>query len=114
MIGGVGLLCALLVLVSRGLRIALRAALPGVRQAALRTQSTFVSLLAVGVSALLGWQTLVIVGGTLRLIPLTGIALPFVSYGGSSMLISCVMVGLLLRASDYSVPGLPRRKRREG
>jgi cell division protein FtsW (lipid II flippase) len=107
-IGGIGLLAALLVLVARGLRIAMRAALPGVRQSPLRTQSTFVSLLAAGISALLGWQTLVIVGGTLRLIPLTGITLPFVSYGGSSMLISCVMVGLLLRASAYGTPGTPR------
>ena len=104
-VGGVGLLAALLVLVARGLRIALRATLPGVRQAPLRVQSAFVSLLAVGVSALLGWQTLVIVGGTLRLIPLTGITLPFVSYGGSSMLMLCALVGLLLRASAYGAPG---------
>ena len=104
-IGGIGLLAAFLVLVARGLRIAICAALPGVQQAPLRTQSSFVSLLAVGISALLGWQTLVIVGGTLRLIPLTGITLPFVSYGGSSMLISCLMVGLLLRASVYGAPG---------
>ena len=108
-----GCAAALLVLISRGLRIAIRASLPGVRQSPLRTQSTFVSLLAVGISALLGWQTLVIVGGTLRLIPLTGITLPFVSYGGSSMLISCVMVGLLLRASDYGAPR-PRRGHQEG
>ena len=104
-VGGIGLLAALFILVARGLRIAIRATLPGVRQAPLRVQSSFVSLLAVGISALLGWQTLVIVGGTLRLIPLTGITLPFVSYGGSSMLISCVMVGLLLRASVYGAPG---------
>jgi cell division protein FtsW (lipid II flippase) len=112
-IGGVGLLAALLLLVGRGLRIAIHATLPGVRQAPLRVQSTFVSLLAVGVSALLGWQTLVIVGGTLRLIPLTGITLPFVSYGGSSMVISCAMVGLLLRASTYGAPGVARRTRRD-
>jgi cell division protein FtsW (lipid II flippase) len=104
-VGGLGLLAALLILVARGLRIAIRATLPGVRQAPLRVQSSFVSLLAVGISALLGWQTLVIVGGTLRLIPLTGITLPFVSYGGTSMLISCTMVGLLLRASAYGAPG---------
>jgi cell division protein FtsW (lipid II flippase) len=103
-IGGVGLLAALLLLVARGLRIAILATLPGARIAPLSHQSLFVSLLAVGVSALLGWQTLVIVGGTLRLIPLTGITLPFVSYGGSSMLISCAMVGLLLRASSYGAP----------
>jgi cell division protein FtsW (lipid II flippase) len=104
-IGALGLLAALTVLIGRGLRIAMRAALPGIDQAPYRVQSTFVSLLAAGISALLGWQTLVIVGGTLRLIPLTGITLPFVSYGGSSMLISCVMIGLLLRASAYGAPG---------
>jgi cell division protein FtsW (lipid II flippase) len=67
----------------------------------MRVESSFVSLLAVGLSATLGWQSLIIVGGTLKLIPLTGITLPFVSYGGSSMLVSCLMVGLLIRASAY-------------
>ena len=47
----------------------------------------------------LGIQALVILGGTLRLIPLTGITLPFVSYGGSSLLVNTLMVGLLLAVS---------------
>jgi cell division protein FtsW (lipid II flippase) len=56
---------------------------------------------------MLGWQSLIILGGTLKIIPLTGITLPFVSYGGSSMLISCVTIGLLIRASctRTAVPG---------
>ena len=89
MLGAIGVILALLLLVARGLRAAIRAGTP------------FVSLLAVGLSATLGWQSLIILGGTLKLIPLTGITLPFVSYGGSSMLVSCLMVGLLIRASAY-------------
>jgi cell division protein FtsW (lipid II flippase) len=94
-LGALGLLLALLILVSRGLRTAIRA------------QTPFVSLLAVGLSAVLGWQSLIILGGTLKLVPLTGITLPFVSYGGSSMLVSCIMVGLLVRASREGKPGSP-------
>ena len=92
LIGALGLILALMVLVARGLRTAMRARTP------------FVSLLAVGLSAMLGWQSLIILGGTLKLIPLTGITLPFVSYGGSSMLVSCAMVGLLIRASNTGQP----------
>jgi len=95
MLGALGLLLALLVLVARGLRAAMRATVG----AASPAQGSFVSLLAVGLSAMLGWQSLIIIGGTLKLIPLTGITLPFVSYGGSSMLVSCLTVGLLVRAS---------------
>jgi cell division protein FtsW (lipid II flippase) len=110
MLGALGLLLLLMILVARGLRAATLAIAPAARG----TQPAFVSLWAVGLSAMLGWQSLIIVGGTLKLIPLTGITLPFVSYGGSSMLISCVMVGLLVRASAYGSaraedagPGLP-------
>jgi cell division protein FtsW (lipid II flippase) len=87
LVGALGVILSLLIVVARGLRTAMRA------------RTTFVSLLAVGLSAMLGWQSLIILGGTLKLIPLTGITLPFVSYGGSSMLISCIMIGLLIRAS---------------
>lgn len=93
MLGAIGTILALLILVVRGLRAAIRANTP------------FVSLLAVGLSATLGWQSLIILGGTLKLIPLTGITLPFVSYGGSSMLVSCAMVGFLIRASAHSLQG---------
>ena len=97
MAGALGLLLVLVVLVVRGLRAAMRARTP------------FVSLLAAGLSAMLGWQSVVILGGTTKLIPLTGITLPFVSYGGSSMLVSCIMVGLLIRASAASQPALQGR-----
>jgi cell division protein FtsW (lipid II flippase) len=113
MLGALGVLLALLVLVSRGLYAGLRAARRSARWPATRMASSFTALLAVGLSAMLGWQSLIILGGTLKVIPLTGITLPFVSYGGSSMLISCVMVGLLLRVSalpgpDRVYPARPR------
>jgi len=72
----------------------------------MRARTPFVSLLAAGLSSMLGWQSVIILGGTTKLIPLTGITLPFVSYGGSSMLVSCIMVGLLIRASAASQPAL--------
>jgi cell division protein FtsW (lipid II flippase)/cell division protein FtsI/penicillin-binding protein 2 len=75
-------------LTMRGFRVALRAA------------NDFERLLAAGISTALGLQALVIMGGTARLIPLTGVTLPFVSYGGSSLITSFVMVGLLLHISS--------------
>lgn len=90
LLGALAVILALLLLVARGLRTAIRAG----------AESSFAALLSVGLSALLGWQSLIILGGTLKLIPLTGITLPFVSYGGSSMLVSCIMVGLLIKASS--------------
>ncbi|MBC7249845.1 MAG: FtsW/RodA/SpoVE family cell cycle protein [Anaerolineae bacterium] len=71
-------------------------------RAALAAGDTFATLLATGLSTMLGLQALVIMGGTLKLVPLTGVTLPFVSYGGSSLLISFVMLGLLLRISAMS------------
>jgi cell division protein FtsW (lipid II flippase) len=101
LLGALGVLLALTLLIARGLQAAIRATMPGAREPLLRVESSFVALLAVGLSATLGWQSVIIVGGTLKLIPLTGITLPFVSYGGSSMLVSCLIVGLLMRASAY-------------
>jgi cell division protein FtsW len=74
--------------VGSGLRIASRAVHP------------FHTLLATGLTAILGIQTVIILGGVTRVIPLTGIALPFFSYGGSSLLGSFVILALLLRISD--------------
>lgn len=76
-----------LVLVLRGVHIALR------------TADGFNALLAAGLSLALGIQTLLIIGGTLRVLPLTGITLPFISYGGNSLLTNFLIVGLLLRVS---------------
>ena len=66
-------------------------------------------LLAAGLGATLGLQAIVILAGTLRIIPITGITLPFMSYGGSSILANYVMVGLLLRISAES-PGEGRQR----
>ncbi|MCL2331953.1 MAG: FtsW/RodA/SpoVE family cell cycle protein [Actinomycetia bacterium] len=88
LIGAVALLGAYLVIVYRGLSTAARA------------KSDMAAFTAVGLTASLGLQVFVIVGGVTRLIPLTGITLPFISRGGSSMLSTFILLALLLRASD--------------
>ena len=89
-IGALALLAFYLVFVYRGMLIALRA------------PTTFLQLLAAGLSFIVAFQTLVIVGGNAKLIPLTGITLPFVAYGGSSLVTNFVLVALLLRVSDIT------------
>jgi len=71
----------------------------GLRIAALQQGRPFRTLLAVGLTTLIGLQSLMIMGGVLRVLPLTGVTLPYLSYGGSSLLMSFIMVGLLLRLS---------------
>lgn len=71
---------------------------------ALRAQEGFVQLLGAGLSTILAVQTIIIIGGVTRLIPLTGITLPFISYGGSSLLSNFAIAGVLLHLSS-----LPRR-----
>jgi cell division protein FtsW (lipid II flippase) len=76
---------------------------------ALRAPTPFLQLLAAGLSFIVALQTLVIVGGNARLIPLTGITLPFVAYGGSSLVTNWMLVALLIRVSDLTarVKGTP-------
>jgi cell division protein FtsW (lipid II flippase) len=100
-LGAVGCLTVIAVLVLRGLRIAVRSGDPAAR------------LIAASLSSLLGLQSILIIAGGLRLLPLTGITLPWMSYGGSSLLASTIMLGLLLILSDRipaSAPG-PRPDR---
>ena len=84
----------------RGLRIAVRAERP------------FEKLLAAGLTTILGVQTFIIIGGVTRVVPLTGVTLPFVSYGGSSLVANYVLLALLLRISDDSAESAGRRRRR--
>ncbi len=88
LIGTTAVLLTYLLLVGVGFRISLRAEQP------------FLKLLAAGLTTILGVQTFIILGGVTRLIPLTGITMPFVSYGGSSLLANFVILALLLRISD--------------
>jgi cell division protein FtsW (lipid II flippase) len=66
---------------------------------ALRARDQFRSLLAAGITFVVGIQAILIIGGTVRLLPLTGITLPFMSYGGSSLLANFLLLALLLRVS---------------
>jgi len=87
LLGGAALLLCYLLFVWRGFRIAVWA------------PDGFSKLLAAGLAVAFGLQTFIIVGGVTRLIPLTGITLPFVSYGGSSVTANLMLVALLLMVS---------------
>ena len=88
LLGAAGLLLLYLCLAIRGMATAARA------------KSDVSSFTAVGLTAIIILQAFIIVGGVTRLIPLTGLTLPFVSQGGSSLLASFISIGLLLRAGD--------------
>ncbi|QIN81201.1 FtsW/RodA/SpoVE family cell cycle protein [Rubrobacter tropicus] len=88
LLGATAVLLAFLVFVYRGIKIALMA------------EDDASKLLAFGLTAMFAIQTLVIVGGVTKAIPLTGITLPFVSYGGSSVVGNFILTGLLLLISE--------------
>jgi cell division protein FtsW (lipid II flippase) len=96
LLGTILLLCFYSIIISRGVRIAMRA------------QDTFRRLLAAGLAAYLGAQSILIIGGNLRLLPLTGVTLPFLSYGGSSLLTSMIAILLIIiigsQPEDESAP----------
>ena len=88
LIGGIALLLIYVLLIERGFRIAVLA------------RDSFSKLLATGLTTVVALQVFVIVGGVTKVIPLTGVTLPFVSYGGSSIVANFVIVALLLLISD--------------
>ena len=88
MIFGIGVMLLFFLLFYRGIR------------GAFITKNRFSQLVAVGLSCMIAFQTLVIIGGIFAVIPLTGITLPFVSYGGSSMLTIFFALGVLQKVSE--------------
>jgi cell division protein FtsW (lipid II flippase) len=88
--GAVAVLTVYLLFIARGFK------------AAVMARDSFSTLLATGLSAIVAIQVFVIVGGVTRVIPLTGVTLPFISYGGSSIVANFVLLALLLLVSDQA------------
>jgi len=88
LVGACGVLLAYLLVAERGFKTALLA------------RDSFSTLLATGLTAVMALQVFVIVGGVTKVIPLTGVTLPFISYGGSSIVANFVLLALLLLVSD--------------
>ena len=87
LMGATAILFAYLIIVSTGLSVAVK------------VRSPFQKLLAAGLTALIGFQVFIIIGGVIRVLPLTGVTLPFVSYGGSSLISNYIILGILMRVS---------------
>lgn len=90
LVGALGLILLLALICNRGLSIALR------------TSDNFQRILACGLTTYISAQSILIIGGNLRLLPLTGVTLPFVSYGGSSLVTSFLALMILLHISNQS------------
>ncbi len=99
LLGSIALLVTLALIISRGYLVALEAT------------SHYDRLLAAGISSYFGIQGIIIIGGNLRALPLTGVTLPFVSYGGSSLVTSFIGLAMLLLISHNNKSGEPRRLR---
>jgi cell division protein FtsW (lipid II flippase) len=97
--GAVALILLYLMFITRGLYLALRC------------DNDFGKLLAVGLTTIIALQSFIIMGGDTRLVPLTGITLPFVSYGGSSLVSNMLLLGLLLCISAGPREAKDRRRR---
>lgn len=91
LLGVVGLIALYLVVVARGFKISLK------------TGDEFGKLLVAGLTVVFALQTFIIIGGVTRVVPLTGITLPFMSYGGSSILANFILMALLIAVSHQSI-----------
>ncbi len=87
LLGGIAVLLLFIILVYRGFKIALAA------------RDDFAQITAAGFSALLGLQVFIIIAGVTKLLPMTGITLPYISYGGSSLVANFILAGMLLNIS---------------
>ncbi|WP_407307568.1 FtsW/RodA/SpoVE family cell cycle protein [Desulfosporosinus sp. SB140] len=96
--GAMAVLVLFLIVVMRAFSISLRA------------KDRFGQILAAGIGILLGTETLIILAGVTKLLPLTGIPLPWVSYGGSSLLVHFILLGVLLNISNATAVGSQRSK----
>ncbi|MCT4595150.1 MAG: FtsW/RodA/SpoVE family cell cycle protein [Anaeromicrobium sp.] len=86
--GGIAVIMLFLILIYRGFKIALN------------QHDRFFKIVSIGMTVILGFQAFIIIGGVTKFIPLTGVTLPFVSYGGSSLVSSFLLVGILQVASE--------------
>lgn len=93
--GGVGVVLLYFILVYRGFKLTLQ------------IEEPFLKMLAYGITAIFGFQTFIILGGVTKMIPLTGITLPFVSYGGSSLISSFLALGILQGISATGISFFP-------
>jgi cell division protein FtsW (lipid II flippase) len=91
LVGSIGVIALFMLFVGSAFRVAVDTARP------------FTKLFAAGIATIIGLQTFLIIGGVTRVIPLTGISLPFVSYGGSSLVANFALLAVLMRLSDESV-----------
>ncbi len=87
-LGGVAVIMLYFILVYRGIRIAMQ------------IENIFYKCIASGISIMFGFQSFIILGGVTKLIPLTGITLPFISYGGSSLVISFIAIAVIEAAAN--------------
>ncbi len=101
LLGSTMVVVAYLILAGTGFRIA---------QAA---RSEFAKLTATALTIIIGFQAFFIIGGVVRLLPLTGITLPFVSYGGSALIANYILIALLMRISDEGSGALDEAERVE-